>query len=612
MDDETIDDSTTSDASATTNASTTENASSTTLTDEHHDWASNFCGIDTRTQAETGSDSSSASAGGNGGDSSGGGLLGALSSAASAVSDAASSAINTAKNVVSDAASGAVSTASQVAGNVDNTVGDAVSGAVSTAARVGGDLASGNVGQAIGDAASGAVSTAGQVASDVGQVTGQAAVAASEASSGLWGALKDAASGALNTVENVAGDVGHTVEDATSGIVNTVENVAGSVGGALSSAGGAINKSMHQADAASASLESMVDSGVNSLIGTGADLAKKAISAAPIPQDLKNVGTTYVNFEKGVAEGVYTGVKDLASTAKSAVDMIDGTTLAKGAMKLADAAVNEDARKDLEKEVTDDVNQGIGIAKFAGEVLINPSGVGEAIGKHIRDEYDKAAAKGEGDEFIGKGVGGAAVIAATFVVGGEGAEAGKAADALKVAEEAKAAADAAKAAEEAKAAADAAKAAEDAKAAADAAKAAEDAKAAADAAKAAEDAAEDSLKALEKGGGHVVEKHVGKSTADLIERLAKEPKIPRASTFNSAAEAQRAVDAALQANSDRVAEWVSKGAKGKLLPPLEAPFVGGSIVDRGATAAYAGKNVRVILKGVGDGTWFVLTGFPIP
>ena len=88
--------------------------------------------------------------------------------------------------------------------------------------------------------------------------------------------------------------------------------------------------------------------------------------------------------------------------------------------------------------------------------------------------------------------------------------------------------------------------------------------------------------------------------------------VPRASTFNSATEAQRAVDAALQANSDRVAEWVGKGAKGKLLPPLEAPFAGGSIVDRGATAAYAGKNVRVILKGVGDGTWFVLTGFPIP
>jgi hypothetical protein len=62
MDDQTVDDSTTSDASATTNASTSGDAASTTLTDEHHDWASNFCGIDTRASSDNGDASAGASA----------------------------------------------------------------------------------------------------------------------------------------------------------------------------------------------------------------------------------------------------------------------------------------------------------------------------------------------------------------------------------------------------------------------------------------------------------------------------------------------------------------------------------------------------------------------
>jgi hypothetical protein len=62
MDDQTVDDGTTSEASATTNASTTTDASSTTPTDEHHDWASNFCGIDTRASSDNGDATADASA----------------------------------------------------------------------------------------------------------------------------------------------------------------------------------------------------------------------------------------------------------------------------------------------------------------------------------------------------------------------------------------------------------------------------------------------------------------------------------------------------------------------------------------------------------------------
>ena len=124
------------------------------------------------------------------------------------------------------------------------------------------------------------------------------------------------------------------------------------------------------------------------------------------------------------------------------------------------------------------------------------------------------------------------------------------------------------------------------------------------------EAVEQLLVRSEAAGGHLVERHVGETAAALAERLVREPRIPAASTFNSFTEAVAAVGGALRANAGRIANWVAGGARGRL--PLDAPFAGGSVLTRGATATSAGTGVRVVLQGNGAGGWHVLTGFPTP
>ena len=113
------------------------------LTDDHHDWATSFTGIDTRASASGGSSS--------------GGLFSGI---VNAVSDIAGGAVNTIKNVasdvgntVADAASGVVNTIETTAKDIGHTVSDAASGVVNTVTTVAGDVAAGNLGDALGDAA---------------------------------------------------------------------------------------------------------------------------------------------------------------------------------------------------------------------------------------------------------------------------------------------------------------------------------------------------------------------------------------------------------------------------------------------------------------------------
>jgi hypothetical protein len=48
------------------------------------------------------------------------------------------------------------------------------------------------------------------------------------------------------------------------------------------------------------------------------------------PTGFKDAAKTYVGFEKGVAEGVWAGAKDMVSAAQSENDMLTGVALAKG------------------------------------------------------------------------------------------------------------------------------------------------------------------------------------------------------------------------------------------------------------------------------------------
>ncbi len=180
-------------------------------------------------------------------------------------------------------------------------------------------------------------------------------------------------------------------------------------------------------DTASSAVQAVTDTAssvVQSVEVAASTAVQKVEDAAPgVLQEAKSAASTVMDYQKGVAEGVWTGVKDLASMAQTAVDMADGVALAKGAATLAHAAVDEDARKQLGKDLDDDWNKAKGVESFVGNAVIDPQGTGEKIGKQIRAGYDQAAATGHGAEFIGKGVGQAAVVVASMAVGAGEAEA---------------------------------------------------------------------------------------------------------------------------------------------------------------------------------------------
>ena len=118
------------------------------------------------------------------------------------------------------------------------------------------------------------------------------------------------------------------------------------------------------------------------------------------------------------------------------------------------------------------------------------------------------------------------------------------------------------------------------------------------------------LATSEASGGHLIAQHVALTESDLASRLASQPSIQAASTFRSQSEAEAAVSKALAQNSNKVNTWAASGSKGNLI--LDTPFSGGSVLVRGSSEAVGGTGARVILRGNGQGGFYVLTGYPTP
>ncbi len=118
------------------------------------------------------------------------------------------------------------------------------------------------------------------------------------------------------------------------------------------------------------------------------------------------------------------------------------------------------------------------------------------------------------------------------------------------------------------------------------------------------------LAAHEAAGGHLLARHVSWTESQLLARLTAEPRITAASTFLTRAEAELGVSAVLDARASEVATWVSSGARGQLV--LRAPFTGGAVLQRGATAVVPATNATVVLRGTGGGGWRIHTGYPTP
>lgn len=114
------------------------------------------------------------------------------------------------------------------------------------------------------------------------------------------------------------------------------------------------------------------------------------------------------------------------------------------------------------------------------------------------------------------------------------------------------------------------------------------------------------LQSSEGNGGHLIERHVGRTFDDLSARLDEYPGLRQVSTFGSVDEAATALSAALNHNKSSFDDWIANGAEGKI--ELVAPFEGGSVLARGADGPVPGSSVKMVLKSDGSGGWYVLTG----
>jgi hypothetical protein len=125
-------------------------------------------------------------------------------------------------------------------------------------------------------------------------------------------------------------------------------------------------------------------------------------------------------------------------------------------------------------------------------------------------------------------------------------------------------------------------------------------------------AAPHDLSVDEAMGGHTLQRHVGKSDADLIERLRREPQISSASTYTDRATAESVIAAALHSGNQALAKWRARtGRRPNFVLHYHADRVIGRSVARGHSNAVPCERVVIVLRW-DDGRQrdYVLTSYP--
>jgi Bacterial CdiA-CT RNAse A domain len=122
------------------------------------------------------------------------------------------------------------------------------------------------------------------------------------------------------------------------------------------------------------------------------------------------------------------------------------------------------------------------------------------------------------------------------------------------------------------------------------------------------------LSADESMGGHTLARHVGRTDAQLADRLRREHQISAASTYTDRAAAERAVGQALDSAGGKLKSWERRtGSRPNLVLHYQdrsGAAVGRSLF-RGAHASVPCDRALVVLKWDDRGKrFFVLTSYP--
>jgi hypothetical protein len=119
---------------------------------------------------------------------------------------------------------------------------------------------------------------------------------------------------------------------------------------------------------------------------------------------------------------------------------------------------------------------------------------------------------------------------------------------------------------------------------------------------------------MKKGqnGQHTMERHVGWSDEQLIDRLNSNKRISAASTYNNEATAQRVVNESIASNRTTINEWLSRakpGASKEIYYSTNNTI--GRGINRGETSIGSRTNSKTILRKTPNGGFDIVTSFPI-
>jgi filamentous hemagglutinin len=119
------------------------------------------------------------------------------------------------------------------------------------------------------------------------------------------------------------------------------------------------------------------------------------------------------------------------------------------------------------------------------------------------------------------------------------------------------------------------------------------------------------LQAYEDAGGHLIERHVDLTDADLAQRLATS-NISFASRFADRSTAEAAVSAAVDENQATIQSYLASNTKGYLAIEYTSSTPVGSTLLRGASSTAPASEVRVVIAR--DPTipagYKIITGYP--
>jgi hypothetical protein len=116
----------------------------------------------------------------------------------------------------------------------------------------------------------------------------------------------------------------------------------------------------------------------------------------------------------------------------------------------------------------------------------------------------------------------------------------------------------------------------------------------------------------EAAGGHTLKKHVGRTDAELRERLEQQREISAASTWNDRASAEAAIGAAIADRNDKISRWLGRDSHPNLVLDYDGdpahPF--GRTLRRGEDQVQSCAHAVIVLKWDGPNRYHVLTAYP--